>query len=399
MTTRQRVASIFLVSVATVTALHIFVPAFNPETFCCDHLFYRAQAVQWAGLDEPSYLVIPPGNSAVEGYGAGYWNEANGLTSQPPYVFRPAVPMLAGLLGNLFGVDAAFRILNAVGLFALSFFTGLAVNALSRRLSAALLASVLAVVHPQMISFVYNYMMVDTATLAVVAVTIYLMAKKRFTAAALLAGLVGPLVRETLVPLALVVAIYALLKGQSRLILWLLAAIGPAVQLLLRMAIPVPAPPGLGEIFDADFGPAYGFQGATSFILAFGVASVLAVGIIARSSRLLLISFSPLIVLLLIVNSSQVTDGLRVWMALWPVILVLGLTGLQSVCSRSWQWWTAIGIVTAQCVLGAFAYWAVIPLTWNAALLVVGAVYLFLWTFWVAWQSRHSSISENCLTK
>ena len=380
---------ILVVSLATVTALHLFVPAFDPETFCCDHLFYRAQAVEWMGLDNPNYLVIPPGNPAIEIYNDGYWDSANGLTNQPPYVYRPGVPIAAGLLGHLTGVDAGFRILNAFGLFVLSLFAGLAVASMSKRLSAALVAAVLVVVHPQMISFVYNYMMVDTATLAVVAVTLYLMVTNRLVAAAGIAAVIGPLVRETLVPLALVVAIYALIRGRSRLILWILAAVGPVIQLMLRLLIPVPAPPGLGEIFNADFGPAYGFQAATSFILAFGVASVLAVGVIARSSRLLLVAFSPLVGLLLIVNSSQVTDGLRVWMALWPVIIALGLTGLQTVCTRSWQWWTALVIVTAQCVLGAFAYWAILPLTWNAALLVVGFAFLSTWSLWSLWNARH----------
>lgn len=380
---------VLMVSLATVTALHLFVPAFDPETFCCDHLFYRAQAVEWMGLDNPNYLSIPPGNSAITGYDAGYWNAANGLTSQPPYVYRPGVPLVAGLLGHVFGVNAGFQILNAVGLFVLSLFTSLAVASLSRRLTAALVAAVLVVVHPQMISFVYNYMMVDTATLAVVAVTLYLMVSNRLVAAAAVAAVIGPLVRETLVSLALVVAIYALVRGRSRLILWILAAVGPLIQLLLRLLVPVPAPPGLGEIFNADFGPAYGFQAATSFILAFGVASILAVGVIARSSRVLLVAFGPLIGLLLIVNSSQVTDGLRVWMALWPVIIVLGLTGLQTVCTRNWQWWTALGIASAQCVLGAFAYWAILPLTWNAALLVAGFAFLFAWSLWILWNARH----------
>lgn len=382
---------ILVVSLATVTALHLFVPAFDPETFCCDHLFYRAQAVEWMSLDNPNYLSIPPGNSAITGYDAGYWNAANGLTSQPPYVYRPGVPLVAGLLGHILGVNAGFQILNAVGLFVLSLFTGLAVASLSRRLTAALVAAVLVVVHPQMISFVYNYMMVDTATLAVVAVTLYLMVSNRLVAAATVATVIGPLVRETLVSLALVVAIYALVRGRSRVILWILAAVGPLIQLLLRLFIPVPAPPGLGEIFNADFGPAYGFQAATSFILAFGVASVLAVGVIARSSRVLLVVFGPLIGLLLLVNSSQVTDGLRVWMALWPVIIVLGLTGLQTVCARSWQWWTALGIVSAQCVLGAFAYWAILPLTWNTALLMVGFVFLFAWSLWILWSTQYSA--------
>ena len=379
---------ILSVSFFSVALLHVVVPSFDPETFCCDHLFYRAQAVSWTGLDLPQYLEPPPGNPVVEAYSGNYWDPTNGLASQPPYVYRPAVPLLAGLLGHLVGIDAAFRIVNAVALFAAAVFTGLAVRTLSLRLSTALLGSMLVVLHPQMVSFVYQYMLVDSASLAIVALTLFLTVKRSFFSAVLIASVIAPLIRETLIPLGLGVSLYALFLSKGRVVYVLIALAAPLVQFLLRIVIAVPSPPGTGELFDPNYGPAFGYQSLTAFITAFGFASVLGLGVMARSVRPLLLAFVPWIAFLFVITSSQLTDGLRVWTVLWPLIVVLGIAGWKEWLGYSRLWWGWAVFVLSQCAVAALSYWDVIPLGWNSLMLGLGLVSVALWLAVPIWGTR-----------
>lgn len=392
---RTQIWIIVSVSFFSVALLHVVVPAFDPETFCCDHLFYRAQAVSWAGLDLPQYLEPPPGNPVNDAYAGNYWDPANGLASQPPYVYRPAVPLVAGLLGHVVGIDSAFRVVNAAALFAAAVFTGLAVRTVALRLSTALLGSVLVGLHPQMISFVYQYMLVDSASLAIVALTLFLTVKRQYLAAVLVASLVAPLVRETLIPLGIGVALYALFLGKGRVLYFLVALVAPLEQVLLRALITVPSPPGTAELFDPNYGPAFGYQGVTAFITAFGFASVLGLGAIARSVRPLLLAFVPWIAFLFVITSSQLTDGLRVWTVLWPLILVLGIAGWKEWLGDTRLWWGWIIFVFTQCAVAALSYWDVIPLGWNALMLGLGSVLVALWLATPIWRTGRASLRTS----
>src|SRR5687768_563567 len=69
-----------------------FSAPFDPNTACCDHLFYRSMAYNTFGVSRPDLNVAPPetGLAAVyvEPYYAQWMEPLNGLHRQPPYAYR-----------------------------------------------------------------------------------------------------------------------------------------------------------------------------------------------------------------------------------------------------------------------------------------------------------------------
>jgi hypothetical protein len=96
-----------------ITTVSRTIAPFDPDSDCCDHLFYRAMA---GGPRQ-----IPEGNRLItvydHPYHGGYLQRANGLTHQPPYVYRPLAPLLSRLLG--------FRTLSLISLVLAAWLLGM----------------------------------------------------------------------------------------------------------------------------------------------------------------------------------------------------------------------------------------------------------------------------------
>jgi len=345
--------AIALASIAVASAIVLLEEPMDPEAECCDHLFYRAQSVVWLGLDEPAALSIPAGNRLEMVYDEYYYDRANGLTRQPPYVYRVAVPAAAGALGKLTGIDLAYRILHWVVLVSIALLSGLAVLSLSGGTTVpALGATILVLVNPQMArSFADNYMVVDPASIMIVGLVLLLTLRRDFFAASLVAALVAPLVKETLVPLALSVAVAAWISGRPRRVYWVLAVVPLALYAFVRSVMSVADRPGISEMFVLE-DP---YLGLLSFTAAFAPVILLLVGLIERSMRPWAVSFLPLAVGLLVITTSAIADGPRIWMNFWPVLVALGLGGLWRMQGPAWLKYCWLAVLVASAAAGSLA--------------------------------------------
>lgn len=342
-----RLLAIALTSICVASGLVLLEEPVDADAECCDHLFYRAQSVEWLGLDEPGALSIPAGNRLEQVYDDYYYDRANGLTRQPPYVYRVAVPVLAGTIGKLTGIDRAYRIIHFMVLAAIAFLSGFTVLVLSEdALTPALSATLAVLAIPQMArSFADNYMIVDPASVMIVSLVLLLTVRRDFLAASLVAAIVAPLVKETLVPMALSVALAAWMSNQARREYWVLALVPFGIQLLLRRLMSVATPPSFAELF--VLGDPY--LGVMTFTAAFAPVIFLVVGLGERSMRHWILAFLPLALMLLIVTTSAIADGPRIWMTFWPVLLAVGLSGLWRSAGRAWLGyaWTALLLASA----------------------------------------------------
>lgn len=310
-----------------LVVLALLVEPFDPDLYCCDHLYYRGQAQSWSGLGAVNLSEIPLENRfwGVIANEETYYQLSNGLTAQPPYVFRPLVPLLAGLLGHLVGINVAFYLVTAISLLLLGYFSGLAVSKLSGSIGLGIAVAMGALLFPEVgRAFFYNYMLVDAASLAVVAAVLYLIVTRRWMAASIVAAIIAPLTKETLVTLALTVTIAAFLSGVRNRWLWVLPVFPILVQGALRISLNVPSPPPLNELFILGGQT----RPAETMVAAFVGVSFLFYGLVSQRIRLTFVSFTPVIALLVVITSSSAADSPRIWLTIWPVVLVLGAVGL-----------------------------------------------------------------------
>ncbi len=325
---------LFLLSITAVSFIAIVVEPFNPDFTCCDHLYYRGQAEFWGGLGPANMSDIPNSNviwSIVQNQET-YYEFANGLTAQPPYVFRPLVPILAGLIGHLTGLNTAFYLITFVSIALIGYLTGLTTHRLSGNLWLSASVAVGASLLPEAGSRrLENYMLVEATSLAIVAAVLYLVVSKRWVTAAIVTGIVAPLTKETLVTLALCVAIAAFLCGVRYRWLWILPIAPVIVQGLLRVLISVPIPPPILEMFI----PGDQIRPAVTLMTSFVAVSFLFYGLVSQRLRITLVAFTPLFLLLIVITSSIVADSLRIWLTVWPVVLVLGAVGLHAFLRES----------------------------------------------------------------
>ncbi len=315
-------------TVSTLAVLAFFVEPFDPDIYCCDHLYYRGQAEFWSGLGAANMGDISQANrfwGVIENKET-YYQLANGLTAQPPYVFRPLVPLLAGFLGHIVGINASFYIITLISLFSLSYLSGLAVLKLSKSLWLSLSVAVGVILLPDISGgYLYNYMLVDVASFALVALVLYLVITRHWISAGVVSAVAAPLTKETLVTLALTVAIAAFLSGVRSRWLWVLPVIPILIQGVLRLSLTIPSPPPFNELYI----PGDQIRPAVTLMLSFVAVSFLFYGLFSQKVRLTLIAFTPLFLLLVVITSSSAADSPRIWLTVWPVVAVLGAVGLQ----------------------------------------------------------------------
>lgn len=320
--------NILAFTVSALAVLAFFVDPFDPDIYCCDHLYYRGQAEYWSGLGAANVGDIPAANRfwGVIANQETYYQLSNGLTAQPPYVFRPLVPLLAGFLGHIFGINASFYIITLISLVSLGYLCGLAVLKLSESIWLSVSVAVGVILLPEISGgYLYNYMLVDVTSFALVALVLYLVVTRHWISAGVVSAIAAPLTKETLVTLALAVAIAAFLFGVRSRWLWVLPAIPILIQGALRLSLTIPSPPPLTELFI----PGDQIRPAVTLMVSFVAVSFLFYGLLSQKVRLTLIAFSPLFLLLVVITSSSAADSPRIWLTVWPVVAVLGAVGLH----------------------------------------------------------------------
>ena len=324
---RLELSAIAAASVVSVVTLLLLVQPFDPDSACCDHLFYRAQAVEWLGLNVPGALEVPPRSGLADAYTNFFYEPVNGLAGQPPHIYRIFTPFITGVVGLVLPINAAFYWVNAVSLLVLSAASAWAVFHVTRLLIPALATSVLAVWLPSLgPPFAKNYMLVDSTAIALIAVVVLLVVKRQWLPALLISVVIAPLTRENLVTLALFVALAAHFFGVRKWWYWPLAALPALIVLMVRLAIPVVAPAPTSILFTYE-DP---YQSVQGLFIAFGAVIPLLLGIFHRSVRSWFVASLPVLLLLLILNTSVVAREPRLWLTYWPFLLIFGMAGLMA---------------------------------------------------------------------
>jgi hypothetical protein len=235
------------------------VEPLDPGKSCCDMLFYRSMAYNLFRVTRPEMNEPPPGISLQsvydDPYFGKYYEPENRLNRQPPYVYRPAAPLIARAIATLpsVDIDRAFRALAFVSLWATAFFVGMTVLDISGSLtgSAAALLTLTAL-HRITAYHHWNSTMADPLALALLALAVWLMFRRAdgwFLAVAAL----GLFSKETV---ALVLICYVLLLAvERRLALKPLVCVGAIVAVYLAYRLTIPIPNNTLTISNAYLGP------------------------------------------------------------------------------------------------------------------------------------------------
>jgi hypothetical protein len=295
------------------------IDSMNPDLICCDHLFYRAQAVSWLNLNELQYLKIPEGNRLNEVYDFYYYDRVNTLTNQPPYVYRIFIPLLAGIIGKMVEINLAFFIINVVSLIVIISCSSVITFCLTKSKLASLLAPVLLMLVPEFLSFyIFDYMLVDLPAIAVFFLVTLLLIKKNMNLAFWVSAIVAPLIKETLLPLTLVVLIFMALHRLPWRRYLIFSIIPIVIQILLRLNFQVKDEPEIQEIYQLDSiltAPKSLFDGFNLLILLFIFSY-------SKMNRNLFLSLLPQFIFIFMITSSSAADGKRIWWTITPLLIL-----------------------------------------------------------------------------
>ena len=222
----------------------LVVERFDPDTACCDHLFYRSMSYNLFSLTRPDLDTIPAGNELEALYGAadyGWLDHRNGLARQPPYVYRVVTPLLARALAPITGIDDAYWLISLFALAGAATFLGLTALRITGSAAPAVLVVAAFLTDPPTARWNLNdFMLTDPMAFFLTALAIWALVQQRrglfFVACA-----VGVLNKENMVPLLLA---YPLAEGiRTRRFPWVSAswAIGIGMGwIAFRAVLPVP---------------------------------------------------------------------------------------------------------------------------------------------------------------
>lgn len=293
--------------------------AMNPDLECCDHLFYRAQAISWFDLKELNFLQIPENNRLNEVYNFYYYDRINTLTNQPPYVYRIFIPSLAGIIGKFLGINLSFYIINAISLFLILYLSMLITFRLTVSFIYSALSPLVLFMIPEFFNFyIYDYMLVDLPAIALFFGIVALIVYHKLNLAFWLSALIAPLVKETLLPLSLVVVIYMMLNNVKWRRYLIFCLVPFFVQALLRVLFQVKDEPQFAEIY--QFSSV--FTSPFSLLDSYGLMLILLLFIYSKKNQALLISLAPQFFFIIIITSSTVADGKRIWWTIAPFFIL-----------------------------------------------------------------------------
>lgn len=313
--------SIFFIIYSSIIVFLLLrnIESMNPDLVCCDHLFYRAQAVSWFNLNEFQYLSIPENNRLNEVYDFYYYDRVNALTNQPPYVYRIFIPLLAGMIGTIVGINQAFFIINIVSLLAILSCSCIITyySTMSKLLS--LITPILLILVPEFLSFyIFDYMLVDLPAIATFFLVTLLLITKKMTLAFWISAIVAPLVKETLLPLTIVVLIYMVLQKFAWRKYLLFSTIPVLIQALLRLSIQVKDEPEIQEIYQFDSI----WTAPKSLFESFSLLLLLFIFSYSKKNRNLFMSLLPQFMFIFVITSSSVADGKRIWWTITPILIL-----------------------------------------------------------------------------
>lgn len=238
----------FLLGLAlALTALQaVRNPPMNPDTECCDHLFYRSMAFNFFGVTRPD-LNSPPPNSrlfvaAAQPYYAQWSKPEDWLNRQPPFVYRPLTPLVARAIGGPAGDDVNLGFyLVSFGSLALScLLLALIIYSLSSNLLLTAAAAVtFSQVMPVFAQNLWNFMLTDAASFLFLLLGIYLLMLRR-ERLFLLVTFVGMFNKETVLLLLPCYLLKMILE--RRLSVGKVAAVAVvfAIYFIFRASIPIP---------------------------------------------------------------------------------------------------------------------------------------------------------------
>jgi len=347
-------ASLFGVALLTVGIHYWVYPVFDPSEVWGDHYFYWSQAHSWLNVGEPLYLSDSASSQLRDLYeDASYVDERNDPAFQDPYAYRPLVPIAAGAIGHVVGLHAGFLVVSAISVFSLAFLCGLGTFKLTNSLPIAWCVTAISIWLPVpiMAKMISWYVSVDVPAMALTALVGSLVAFKKFGWAAATAGLVIPLVRETLLPLATFVAIYALLQGRSRMHYWILAAMPFLLYGVIRLVTPVRHASSTSDLLLVE-NP---LRSVYLFIDTYGLVFLIIAGLATMMNREFAIALVPLLTFLFILTASVLSVP-RHWTSIWPLLLMFGAVGIWMSSSH------ILRLLWMLLVLATFAAWEAIRL-------------------------------------
>lgn len=293
--------------------------AMNPELECCDHLFYRAQAISWFDLEELNFLRIPENNRLNEVYESYYYDSINTLTNQPPYVYRIFIPSIAGMIGKVLEINLSFYIINTISLFLILYLSMHITFKLTKSFISSILSPLVLFMIPGFFHFyIFDYMLVDLPAIALFFGIVVLLVYNKFRLAFWVSALIAPLVRETLLPLSLVVVIYMVLNNVKWIRYLIFCSIPVFVQVMLRVLFQVKDEPHIHEIY--QFSSV--FTSPFSLYDSFGPILIILLFIYSKKNQQLLISLIPQFLFMVVITSSSVADGKRIWWTIAPFFIL-----------------------------------------------------------------------------
>jgi hypothetical protein len=291
-------------------------------------LFYRAQAVSWFNLKELNYLQIPENNRLNEVYNFYFYDRRNTLTNQPPYVYRIIVPSIAGVLGKISGINLSFYIINSISLFLILYLSILISHRLTKSFTFSLLSPLVLILIPEFFYFyIFDYMLADSLAIAVFFGVVALLVHNKYKFAFWISALLAPLVKETLLPLSLVVVVYMLLNNiewKKYLFYCLIPVFG---QLIIRILFQVKDEPSFSEIY--QFSSI--LTSPKSLADSYGLLIILFLFVYSRKTQKLFISLVPQLIFILITTSSDMVDGKRIWWTIAPLLILSYCNGVDIV--------------------------------------------------------------------
>lgn len=372
------VALLLVVSITSVGVLLRWYPPFEPAEVWGDHVFYWAQANSWLGVADPLNLSNTTETFLQRYYTTYYYSPLNGLDGQPPYVYRPLVPVAAGILGHLLGLEQSFLAISTLSLVLLSLLCGLSVQRLTKSRLASMTAALAAIWLPGLGIIASQYALVEVETLTLVSLTIYLVISRRIKTAILIAAVVGPLLRETLSLWATTIVLVAVLTYGRQWLRWLpLAVLIPLSEFaLLRILISVPEPPLLSELFVLE-NP---LSAVYSFTNAYGLVGVVLLGLLTPRAYGYVVALLPIAASIFVVNSSVVSAGDRLWLTLWPALLIFGIASMWDTLQepRVRASWVVLTAVTFMLPQSAWLGLTTRQVLWLIPLLLLAWVFLAL---------------------
>jgi hypothetical protein len=232
-------ASWTLLSVLLTGTLALLArPPFNPDTSCCDHLYYRSMSYNLFTVTRPDLNAPPPGNRVV---GDGLYDPLNGLSRQPPYVYRVLTPLLARSFAFVVGIEAGYYVLAFLAFVGTLLFMALSIYELTGSKIPAAAGAILFLVSPwTMMNNLHHYMLTDPMAFFLTAVAIWALTTRRRALFFVVCAL-GVLNKESMVPMLIA---YPLSEAWfehrvSRTSIAMTVGIA-AGWYLLRRAIPIP---------------------------------------------------------------------------------------------------------------------------------------------------------------